>query len=131
MLTYIYLLHHCIQSGGRKILVATDLASRGLDIPSVNAVINYDVPSNPKDYVHRVGRTARAGKKGSAVTLVTQYDVEVYQQIEKAMSKKFENYSVNRESLKYLRERVVDAGRMAKFQMEESINKIKRKYSGK
>jgi ATP-dependent RNA helicase DDX47/RRP3 len=58
-----------------NILVATDVASRGLDIPEVDCVINYDLPMNPKDYIHRVGRTARAGRAGRALTFVTQYDV--------------------------------------------------------
>ena len=59
-----------------KVLVATDVASRGLDIPSVNLVINYDMPINPKDYVHRVGRTARAGRPGKSITFICQYDVQ-------------------------------------------------------
>lgn len=54
-----------------KYLIATDVASRGLDIPSVEFVLNFDVPKNPKDYVHRVGRTARAGRGGSSMTLVS------------------------------------------------------------
>ncbi len=60
------------KAGERSLLVATDVASRGLDVPAVDVVVNYDVPSNSKDYVHRVGRTARAGRSGRAVTLVTQ-----------------------------------------------------------
>ena len=70
------------KSGSRNVLIATDVASRGLDIPSVDIVLNFSIPSNAKDYVHRVGRTARAGRSGRAISFVTQYDVEAYQKIE-------------------------------------------------
>ena len=65
-----------------KILVATDVASRGLDIPEVQLVINHNVPSVTKDYIHRVGRTARAGKRGQTVTMVTPTDVDLVHAIE-------------------------------------------------
>ncbi|KAJ9608031.1 putative RNA helicase [Cladophialophora chaetospira] len=65
-----------------RVLIATDVASRGLDIPEVNFVVNFDVPRNPTDYVHRVGRTARAGRQGTSVTLIGQRDVELILAIE-------------------------------------------------
>uniref|UniRef100_A0A7S4W3W1 RNA helicase n=1 Tax=Alexandrium monilatum TaxID=311494 RepID=A0A7S4W3W1_9DINO len=62
------------KSGSRRVLVATDVAARGLDIKSIRLVVNFDPPNREEDYVHRVGRTGRAGKKGRAVTLLTNDD---------------------------------------------------------
>jgi ATP-dependent RNA helicase DDX23/PRP28 len=60
-----------------QILVATDVAGRGLDIADVTHVINYDMPNKIENYCHRIGRTARAGKSGIAITYVTDHDTEV------------------------------------------------------
>ncbi|HJQ35152.1 MAG TPA: DEAD/DEAH box helicase [Pyrinomonadaceae bacterium] len=62
------------KEGETRVLVATDIAARGIDVESVSHVINYDVPAAPEDYVHRIGRTGRAGKRGRAITLVTPVD---------------------------------------------------------
>ena len=64
------------------VLVATDVAARGLDIKDVSHVYNYDVPSTPKEYIHRVGRTARAGKNGDAVTLLTSRDHDNFRRVQ-------------------------------------------------
>ena len=70
-----------------RILVATDVISRGIDIDDISLVINYDVPKDAADYVHRVGRTARAGKSGIAITFINDYDVEYFQKIERLIEK--------------------------------------------
>ena len=62
------------RDGQTRVLVATDIAARGLDVDAVSHVINYDVPSAPEDYVHRIGRTGRAGNTGRAITIVTPVD---------------------------------------------------------
>ena len=69
------------------ILVATDVVSRGIDIDSIELVVNYDVPPNEEDYVHRIGRTARAERKGEAITLVTPDDMRRFGNIEKLIEK--------------------------------------------
>ncbi|PIL24145.1 transporter [Ganoderma sinense ZZ0214-1] len=107
------------KAGGRSILVATDVASRGLDIPSVDIIINYDIPTHSKDYIHRVGRTARAGRSGKSITLVTQYDVELVLRIEQVIGKKMELWAVDKEEVALLRERVDEAGRLAATEIKE------------
>ncbi|KAJ3509401.1 hypothetical protein NLJ89_g5242 [Agrocybe chaxingu] len=108
------------KSGSRKILVATDVASRGLDIPSVDIVINYDVPQHSKDYIHRVGRTARAGRSGKSITLVSQYDVELLQRIEEVVGKKMDLFETEAEDIAALKERVEEASRAAKSEMKDA-----------
>ncbi|EGG18826.1 putative RNA helicase [Cavenderia fasciculata] len=107
------------KSSVKNILVATDVAARGLDIPSVGLVVNYDIPVNSKEYVHRVGRTARAGQSGRAITLVTQYDVEVYQRIEFALSKKLEEFPSESSSVLVFLEAVNEAARLASLEVKE------------
>ena len=71
------------RDGGVKILLSTDLASRGLDVEHVDCVINYHMPSHLENYLHRVGRTARAGRTGIAINLITERDAEIVTTIER------------------------------------------------
>ncbi|CAA0842132.1 DEAD-box ATP-dependent RNA helicase 36 [Striga hermonthica] len=83
---------HKFKSGQVPILLATDVANRGLDIPTVDLVINYDIPRYPEDYVHRVGRTARAGRGGLALSFVTQNDVDLVHEIEAVIGKQLDKF---------------------------------------
>lgn len=89
------------RQGAYDILVATDIASRGLDVPDVSHVFNYNLPFDAKSYVHRIGRTGRAGKKGTAITLVTPKEFQTVQRLEQGIGTKLEGQTVP--SLKQLR----------------------------
>ena len=80
------------------ILVATDIAARGLDVPHIEHVINYDLPQVAEDYIHRMGRTARAGAEGSSLSFITSNDREKWNAIERLLdpTKKKENFSKSR-----------------------------------
>jgi superfamily II DNA/RNA helicase len=78
------------RDGNLKILVASDVAARGLDIPDVSHVFNFDVPIHAEDYVHRIGRTGRAGRSGAAFMLVTKRDSKHLDAIEKLIGEKIE-----------------------------------------
>jgi ATP-dependent RNA helicase RhlE len=82
------------KAGKTAVLVATDVASRGLDIEGLPQVINFDVPHSPEDYVHRIGRTGRAGLTGEAISLVAPEDLESLAAIEKLIKKKIERVLV-------------------------------------
>ncbi|KAG5975759.1 ribosomal RNA processing protein [Claviceps digitariae] len=107
------------RSGTRDILVATDVAARGLDIPKVDFVLNFDLPQDSKTYIHRVGRTARAGKSGIAISFVTQYDIEIYQRIEAALGKKLDVYPTEKEEVMAFQARVEEAQRHARVEMKK------------
>lgn len=106
------------RASAARILVATDVAARGLDIPEVKLVVNYDIPRDPDDYIHRVGRTARAGRSGDAVTFVGQRDVDLVLAIEERVGRKMEAWEeegvnletrVLREALKLVSEKKREA----------------------
>eukprot|EP00127_Corallochytrium_limacisporum_P002288 Clim_evm76s109 gene=Clim_evmTU76s109 len=118
------------KSLSKSVLIATDVASRGLDIPHVDIVINYDVPANSKDYIHRVGRTARAGRSGRSITMVTQYDVELLQKIEHVVGKKMTAFPTEEDEVMLLQERVGEAQRYATLEMKEKGVNNKRKRGG-
>ena len=88
------------RSGKYKVLVTTNVASRGLDIPHVQAVVNYDIPDESDEYIHRVGRTGRAAKHGIAITIITMNDLPNFKILENKLKKKME--------LKRIDEKLID-----------------------
>tara|TARA_B100000780_G_scaffold35526_1_gene22150 strand:- start:799 stop:1524 length:726 start_codon:yes stop_codon:yes gene_type:complete len=103
------------------ILVATDVAARGLDIPEVDAVINYDIPRAIESYVHRVGRTARAGRSGLSIAMITQYDVDLIGAIETHVGVKMQCLEcVKEDDVVPILNRVSTASRTAKLNMSQN-----------
>ncbi|TXG71242.1 hypothetical protein EZV62_006177 [Acer yangbiense] len=118
------------KAGECNILICTDVASRGLDIPSVDMVINYDIPTNSKDYIHRVGRTARAGRSGGAISLVNQYELEWFLQIEKLIGKKLPEFPAEEDEVLLLLEQVTEAKRISITTIKESGGNKRRRGDG-
>jgi len=83
------------KSGDIQILVASDVAARGLDIPDVSHVLNFDVPFHAEDYVHRIGRTGRAGKKGVSITLATPIDHKALAAVQQMLGTTIKPYPIN------------------------------------
>ena len=82
------------KAGQVDVLVATDIVARGIDIDDIHMVINFDVPHDSEDYVHRIGRTARADRDGEAITLVSNRDIQRFQKIEQFLQKEVEKLSL-------------------------------------
>uniref|UniRef100_A0A915KMV5 RNA helicase n=1 Tax=Romanomermis culicivorax TaxID=13658 RepID=A0A915KMV5_ROMCU len=102
-----------------KILLCTDVASRGLDIPQVDLVVNHNVPQCPKSYVHRVGRAARAGRSGSAITFVTQYDVGLLKSVESLIKCQLKELKVGHKKVCQNVAEVLVAKREAEIKLDE------------
>jgi ATP-dependent RNA helicase DbpA len=85
------------RNGSLRVLVATDVAARGLDIESLELVINMDMPSSPEIYVHRIGRTGRAGRSGTAVSIVTEYEIPLVAEIEETTGVKMHRQPLPKE----------------------------------
>jgi len=86
---------HRFKSGKTRVLVATDLAARGIDIKFLPLVINYELPRSPKDYVHRIGRTGRAGSEGEAISLISEEELHHFKIVQKKMKKHVQLRSID------------------------------------
>jgi len=106
------------KSSQMKVLIATDVASRGLDIPLVNMVINHSVPRHPPDYVHRVGRTARAGRGGMSVTLLVPSQIALLKAIETETKVMMQELKINEEKVAEIILQVNSTLREADIEME-------------
>ncbi len=118
------------RSGKSRILIATDVAARGLDIPLIQHVINYDLPQVPEDYIHRVGRTGRAGKNGSALTFLTNNDQRMWREIQKLINPNFKlEEKFNKKSLKknkkFNKKRKSFKDKSNKFELRNKKRKLK------
>lgn len=113
----------CTDVGSRYCLIASffKLSSiyRGLDIPTVQVVINYQLPADPADYVHRIGRTARAGRDGQSISLVTERDVDLVHAIESKTGKQMTEYTVNENHVLEILDTVSISKRVAGMEMYE------------
>ncbi len=117
------------KAGGIDILVATDVAARGIDVEGITHVVNYDVPLYPKDYVHRIGRTGRMGKKGKAVTFVSRDEQEPFSRIELFIDKRVPEMKMSgkgrvRERMDYREYADVFGMVILEFELKEDMKRL-------
>ena len=114
---------NAFRKGVKRILVATDVAARGLDIPLIQHVINYDLPQVPEDYVHRIGRTARAGSEGSAITFLTRDDRLMWRSISKLIDPNYkEEFNYNKKNQRSNTRNNKDYNKKRKFRDKKKFN---------
>jgi len=115
---------NAFRKGVKRILVATDVAARGLDIPLIQHVINYDLPQVPEDYVHRIGRTARAGSEGSAITFLTRDDRIMWRSISKLIDPNYkEEFNYNKKNQRSNKRNNKDYNKKRKFNFKKGKKK--------
>ncbi len=108
------------KEGEVRILVATDIAARGLDIPELPCVINFDMPQSKEDYIHRIGRTGRAGKSGEAISLLSVDEDDMFRSIERLIKQK-----ILKENFKGYERELVHVKMDKKYQQEQKKQKVK------
>ena len=115
------------QSGVISILIATDLIARGIDVSDVTHVINFDIPEIPENYIHRIGRTGRADKNGSAITFVTEKESANLEAIEELMQQKLpfqvipKTVELSSELLEFEKPKVVMPGKLVKMARPDDV----------
>jgi ATP-dependent RNA helicase RhlE len=115
------------QQGEIRILIATDLIARGIDVTDVTHVFNFDLPESPENYIHRIGRTGRADKNGEAITFVSDKDAPALEQIEALMRKQLpftaipEDLALTDELLEFEKPKLVVPGKLIKLPKRENV----------
>ncbi|EAT41053.1 AAEL007274-PA [Aedes aegypti] len=112
----VYLVHILNELAGNSFMIFCSTCNNTV---RTALIVNFDIPTHSKDYIHRVGRTARAGRAGKAVTFVTQYDVELYQRIEHLLGKKLPQFKCEEDEVMALQERVGEAQRTARLELKD------------
>jgi len=122
------------KNGTVKLLIATDVSARGIDIPNVDFVVNYDLPEVPENYVHRVGRTGRGSQKGKAVSFCSSEEKEILEQIEGFLDKEITVLEIDkndyRETLDFTKDTDYNWKKLIREnekEMQEFLSKKKRK----
>ncbi len=123
------------RKGELKVLIATDVSARGIDIPNVEYVVNYDLPESSEQYVHRVGRTGRASQKGQAVSFCSSEEKELLEEIEKNLGKDIQRIAISKNdyqnTLDFTEDKSQDWKSLMKEAEQEEKNRKKKKRKSK
>jgi ATP-dependent RNA helicase RhlE len=119
---------HNFKTGKARILVATDIAARGIDIEDITHIINYDLPKEPENYIHRIGRTARAGKQGTAYIFCSSEEKNLLNQIERITKRKVQQAEHKYHSVKAKNAKIKKPASITPARQKKK-EKIKRKYA--
>ncbi|MDR2962352.1 MAG: DEAD/DEAH box helicase [Bacteroidales bacterium] len=116
--------------GSLKILIATDVSARGIDIPGIEFVINYDIPEDPETYVHRIGRTGRADKRGNAISYCSSEEQDLFADIEKFLGQTVQTVEIDKKQYQQTKDYSIDSNVSIKELMDE-IEKVETRVKKK